>query len=354
MTMLWAQLRRIAPPRLPPRPPRPNRIFGAGSSRRAYGTEPNIPKEFLPPVPVLRPTLWALTATATIFLGCAAYDVHRDVRDLKRRGLLKNVREASYEDVEIAKHRGGHSSRRSSSRSSPSSPSKYYPPGQLGEVLAAYNDAEKVLLGFSALNISLLGAHYMALIQHFGHVPCFSPNYTLLTSMFGHTGLLHAGLNTFVLLQFAPQVAGEPRVFAGNGCHFAAFYLSAGILSSLGSQISSILPSRNYQYRRLVPHMGASGVISAFLAMWAALYPEASIGILFVPGSYSAQNFLLALVAFETCGLFFGIPLVKFAHGQHLAGLAIGWAYARYDGKKHVWRPSRKAAFAVMKRLHLV
>ncbi|KAI1808190.1 rhomboid-domain-containing protein [Daldinia bambusicola] len=350
--MLRAQLRRIALPRLRPRP---NRIFGAGSSSRAYGSEPIFPQEFLPPVPVLRPALWALTATATIFLGCAAYDVHRDVQNLKRRGLLRDVRDISYDELQYTKHHGGHPLRASSHSRSSHAPSKYYPPGQLGEVLAGYNNAEKVVLGFSALNISLVLANYhAALMQHLGRVPCLSPDYTMLTSAFGHTSLLHAALNTFVLLQFAPQVAGESHLFAGNGPHFTAFYLSAGILSSFGDQIATILPTRNYKYCRLIPNMGAGGIISALIATWATLYPDARIGMLLVPKSYSAEDFLLALVVIETFGLFVGIPLLKFNHGVHLAGMALGAAYAHYDGRTHVWQPACKAAFAGMKRLHLV
>ncbi|KAI1476302.1 rhomboid-domain-containing protein [Daldinia eschscholtzii] len=349
--MLRAQLRRITLPR-------PSCIFGAGPPKRRYVSKLDIPLKLLPPVPVLRPTLWALTATATIFLGCATYDVYQDVKAAKRKGFFRNGSVPSYEDLENAKTYNNplRSPFRSSSSSSSHPLSRWFPIGQLSEILSGFNGAQKVMLGFSALNIGLVGANYVApaaFLQHFGHVPCLNRNYTLLTSMFGHSGTWHVAMNTFVLVQFATDVA-ESRVFKGNGSHFAAFYLSAGILSSLGSQFATMLPTRTYKYNRFVPNLGASGVISALLASWVTLDPNGKISFLFLPGSFPADSFLMAIVIIETLGLFFGTPLFNFGHGAHLSGYAIGAAYVHYDGRKRLWLPARKVAFRTMKTLKMV
>lgn len=307
----------------------------------------------MPPVPVLRPTLWALAATATILIGCATYDVRRDIQAAKRRGLFRNETINSYDDLEEAsRHRGR--VRNAGVHSSPSS--KWFPSGQIETVLADYTDAEKLTLGAVALNIGLVGASSLApgaFMQHFSHIPLFSPNYTLLTASFGHSGLFHAAINAFALLQFAPKVA-QSSIFQGNGSHFAAFYLSTGIFSWLGHHLATTLPSRTYRFSRFGPGLGASGVVMAMVGAWGTLYPDGEIGIMFLPGSYSARDMLAAMVVFETFGLFIGIPYVRFAHGAHLAGLAAGTAYVYFDGKKHIWNPTRRSVFYLMKRLKMV
>lgn len=239
--------------------PTPRSLPGTGSPKRRYGSF--FPGTPLPAVPVLRPTLWAFAATATIYLGCAAYDVRRDVQNAKKKGYFRDGTVGSYEDLEEAKRRGH--TRHSAARAQPQS--RWHPPGQLGAMMAGYSDAERLVLGAAALNIGLLGANYLApavFTQHFYRIPVFSPNYTLLTSAFGHNGLVHAGMNTFALLSLGPEVARSPT-FEGNGSHFAAFYLSTAIFTSLGDQLATMLPTRTYRLNRFSMGMGASGVVMA-------------------------------------------------------------------------------------------
>ncbi|KAI1140338.1 hypothetical protein F5Y05DRAFT_378039 [Hypoxylon sp. FL0543] len=343
--MLRAQLKRIS------LVPRPRGLTGAGPSRRGFSS--NLWGEELPPVPVLRPTLWALAATATIFIGCATYDVRRDVQAVKRGGLFKDDAINSYEDLEEAtKHRGN--SRDITHR--PQESSKWFPSAQIEAALADYTEAEKLTLGAAALNIGLVGASSLApgtFKQYLSHVPVSSPNYTLLTAAFGHSGLMHAGCNTFVMLQFAPPLSNS-HVFQGNGSHLAAFYLSTAILSSLGHHLATMLPTRTYRMNRFLPGMGASGAVSAMLGSYATLHPDGKIGIIFIPGTYPVRDVMAALVLFELGGLFIGYPTISLAHAAHLAGLALGSAYVYFDGKKHIWRPTRRSVFYWMKRLNMV
>ncbi|KAI0386701.1 hypothetical protein F5Y04DRAFT_242163 [Hypomontagnella monticulosa] len=338
--MLRAHLKRISLPT-------PRNLTRTGPSKRRYGSF--IPGTPLPAVPVLRPTLWAFAATATIYIGCAAYDVRKDVQNAKKKGYFKDGTVGSYEDLEEARRRGH--TRYSPARAPPRS--QWHPPGQIGQMMAGYSDAERLILGAAALNIGLLGASYLAptaFTQHFFHIPVLSPNYTLLTSAFGHGGLLHVGMNTLALLSFGPVVARSPT-FEGNGSHFAAFYLSTAIFASLGDQFATILPTRKYRLNRFSASMGASGVIMAMMGASFTTYPDARIGIIFLPGSYPMQNVAAAVILFEMYGLFVGFPRWNLGHGAHLAGLAVGSAYVYFDGQKRLWRPARRFTFQCMKRL---
>ncbi|KAI2463632.1 hypothetical protein F4781DRAFT_426201 [Annulohypoxylon bovei var. microspora] len=324
----------------------------AGPSKRGFGSF--ISGIDLPKVPVLRPTLWAIAATATIYVGCATYNVYREVRIVKQRGDYKEDAINSYDDLDDVRKRGN-SSHRIPSRPQTAA-AKWLPTGQLSTILRGYTDAEKLTLCAAALNVSLVGANSLTLgsvERFFCHVPALSPNYTLLTSAFGHAGLFHVAVNTVVLLQFAPEVA-RSRIFRGNGSHFAAFYLSAGILSSLGNHLGTILPTRTYRINRFAPASGASGVIMALIGAWATMNPDEQIGILFIPGAFSARDMMTATVLFETFGLFIGIPYISVAHAAHLSGLAIGSAYAYFNGQKNLWHPTCQSAFLWMKRLKMI
>ncbi|KAI0838695.1 rhomboid family-domain-containing protein [Hypoxylon sp. FL0890] len=345
--MLRAQLKRIS------LVPIPRSLTRAGSSRRRFLSHFSGEQFEFPPVPVLRPTLWAIAATATIVIGCAAYDVRRDVQAVKRRGLFKEGGISSYEDLEYAtRHRSN--AHNTSSRSS--STSKWFPSTQISTVLAGYTDAEKFALGAAAFNMGLVGASSLApgtFIQYFGHTPALSPNYTLLTSAFGHSGLLHAGINSFVLLQFGPQLS-RSHIFEGNGSHFAAFYLSAGILSSLGDHLATILPTRKYKFNRFIPALGASGVINALFGAWGTLDPDARVGMFPFPGSFAIRDMMAFLIVLEMYGLIVGFPLLSAAHAAHLSGLGIGVSYVYFDGANRIWRPTRRSVFNWMKRLKMV
>ncbi|KAI1446280.1 hypothetical protein F5Y02DRAFT_85158 [Annulohypoxylon stygium] len=308
----------------------------------------------LPKVPLLRPTIWAITTTAGIYIGCATYNVYRDAQIVKRRGDWKEDELNTYADLEYVKERGSYTHHRPSH--SHSAAQKWFPTSQLSAILQGHTDAEILTLCASALNVGLVGASLLAtdaIQPFFYHVPAYGPNYTLLTSAFGHSGIFHAAVNTFALLQFAPEVA-RSHLFEGNGSHFAAFYLSAGIFSALGHHFATILPTRKYRILRLGPTSGASGVITALVGAWATMNPDERIGILFIPGSFHVKDMMTFMVIFETFGLFIGIPGVHIAHATHLSGLAIGWAYAYFDGHKKIWYPTCESAFLWMKRLSII
>lgn len=133
--------------------------------------------------------------------------------------------------------------------------------------------------------------------------------------------------------------------------HFAAFYLGSGLAASLGHHLSNVWPN---PLGRLSAGLGASGAIMAILASFAMSNPNAQIGIMFLPGSLPAQQALLGLTAFELYGLFVGISWLPLGHAAHLTGLAVGAAYVQFNGRKHLWTPTRRLAFYSLQRFKMI
>lgn len=289
----------------------------------------------LPPVRVGGPVLWCLAVAGSIYVGLAAYEVRRDVDDFKqgRLGWVSKSSPDTYADLDAAK---AFAARRRNS----------HPQERV------FTEPEKIIFGTIGFNTGVFGVSSVApaLGLHFSHLPIGNANYTLFTSMFGHAGLWHLGLNMYGLYNFGPPVA-RTRTFENSGSHFAAFYLASGVLASLAHHLSSVWPSPADRFKR---GLGASGAIMALLGAFAMSYPDAGIGIILIPGSLPAQQALGILAAFETYGLFVGFKSLPFAHSAHLAGLAIGSAYVYFDGKSNMWKPTRRFAFNQMRRLKMV
>jgi len=137
------------------------------------------------------------------------------------------------------------------------------------------------------------------------------------------------GLNMYILHSFSVPVAH----YMGKE-HFLAFYLSAGVFSSLFSHVAKIA--------RTLPglSLGASGAIMGVLAYFASTRPEARMQIAFVPAfSFSADAGLKGLVLFDTLGLLLGWRL--FDHAAHLGGALFGILWYHW-GQRHIWA-NRKA-----------
>jgi rhomboid-like protein len=117
----------------------------------------------------------------------------------------------------------------------------------------------------------------------------------------------------------------------------------------MAAQIEAALPSR-----RLYAGQGASGAIMALVAVFAMSYPDAQIGVILLPGSVDAQLALGLIAAFETYGLVFGIPFLRWGHSVHLAGLAIGTAYVHFDRNGRIWNSARRFAFNQMRRIGMI
>jgi membrane associated rhomboid family serine protease len=140
--------------------------------------------------------------------------------------------------------------------------------------------------------------------------------WVLLTSVFSHNMLWHILINMMVLLSFGPpleRILGHAR--------FLAFYLAAGILSSLSHALVS------YQVLGApdLPALGASGAIAGVILVFALVFPKEKI-LLFAIIPLPAIVGALGFIAIDIWGLTAqagggGLPI---GHGAHLGGAFTG------------------------------
>lgn len=201
----------------------------------------------------------------------------------------------------------------------------------------------------------------------------FSPNFKswqIVTHMFMHGGFAHILFNMFTLYSFGPileQAVGEKKYLilyflSGLGAFFLFnlwnFYevqqLSSELINS-NINVSEIftradLSKYNFDptpylnnekalnlYAALVtPMVGASGAIFGVVAAFATLYPEAKIGIMFIPIPVKVKYVLPIIVVGS---VFLGISGNGggVAHLAHVGGAIVGFILAKI-WKKHLYR----------------
>ncbi|KPM39095.1 hypothetical protein AK830_g7459 [Neonectria ditissima] len=296
------------------------------------------------------PIVWCLAAAGTFYLGCAGWEVYQDAKEAKKRRMwpASTTSSVTHDQLEAARA----ASRTRHRHSGPILEQIQISSGTFSNLAGA----DKMVAGAIGLNTVIHGiCRILPGIQwQFAHVPAGPFNYTLLTSMFGHAGLLHLGANMYGLYNFAPAVA-QSRVFERSGAHLTAFYLSAGVFASLASHLTSKWASpRALRSGFLTPGLGASGAIFGVLGAWAMLFPDAHVGILLLPGRLPADEALVGIALFETYGLAVGFKSLNFGHAAHLAGLTVGAGYVYFDGNRRLWKPARRFMFNQMKRLGVV
>ncbi|CAL3973002.1 unnamed protein product, partial [Diplocarpon coronariae] len=215
--MLRSPLWRTARCRIAARTPRASisRPHLPRPAQHPYSTDP-LPTYFTnPSVRVLGPTVWALTVASTIYMGCATYESYQDAQQFKSRVHDGPV---TYDAIDAAKTSGrlaGSWQRREDASSE--SPSTLW---------SGASSAGTTLAAIGALNIAAFGVQRLSpeAFMRFSHVPASARNFTLLTSAFGHGGVLHLAINMYALANFGPPLA-RSRTFESSGSHLAAFYL---------------------------------------------------------------------------------------------------------------------------------
>lgn len=307
------------------------------------------------PVRVLGPAVWSITAVTTIYFTCAAYDVWQDVRryDKNGRGGL------TFDQIEA--DRAVRTIRQSVSSpgfirgpivvSSPGSVwNNLSGPGQVMTSVAAINLTTLVL----SISPSLGAQRFTCALAHTPAEGAFR-NRQLLTSSFMHTGFVHLFMNMFVLFNLGNSL-GHSATFQGSGSHTAAFYASAGIVSALGSHLSTLCwPNKTHRFR---PGMGFSGVVSAVVAAWCLERPDARVRIPPFPWDFSTRGVFEFSLGFETLGVlglwrYLKLP-IDVAFACHLTGLLFGAAYVTYGKEGGFWTPFRRAAFRSMQLARVV
>lgn len=138
---------------------------------------------------------------------------------------------------------------------------------------------------------------------------------TMLTSCFSHQSLLHLSFNMFALNSFGSMLYDD----LGGPYGFLAFYLSSGLISSLGSRI--IKTRMNTAYRG---SLGASGGIFSLLGAAANLHPHNNVGVMFIPGVSVPMGIgVPVLMGYDLFGLYKASSTLD--HGAHLSGALNGY-----------------------------
>lgn len=213
-----------------------------------------------------------------------------------------------------------------------------------------------VIIGINAyvyLKEFLLGPYAaQRFILYYGLIPCgltgecqvagraFSPELTLLTSMFVHAGFFHFAGNMLYLWIFGNNIEDSM-----GKIRFTIFYL----LSGLGAAFAQIMVNPASR----IPMVGASGAVSGVLGAYLLLFPHArvltliplgfftqvtEIPALFVLGFWIVVQVVNGLLTFnfQGGGVAWFAHIGGFAVGMLLIGLfkrrVVRWGWQRRSG----------------------
>lgn len=155
-----------------------------------------------------------------------------------------------------------------------------------------------------------------------------SPNFhvwQLLTHMFMHGGIMHIAFNMFALYSF-----GSMLEHFWGGRKFLFFYISCGLGAGI---LNNLINSYTHDYGSVA--VGASGAIYGLLTAFAFMFPDAKLGLMFIPVPVKAKYFVPGLLAVDLfLGLkgnsLFGSGGTGIAHFAHIGGALIGFIMMWY------------------------
>ncbi|KAJ1883864.1 hypothetical protein LPJ66_010891 [Kickxella alabastrina] len=302
-------------------------------------------------VRLLRPTLWALGFTAgTFYLCSSSFADHRERLRVQSGGILAAIglRTQQYDEEERvwALMSDGHV-RQLVGRAHTVGGEKHarairriahlpaWVPLELkrtGVMLAdkwyRLSAGERCVYTIVGLNAVVFGMWQIPrllpfMARNFLHDPRSGRSFTLLTSTFSHRELFHFAFNTIALVSFGTSVADIMGVE-----HFTAFYLSAGVVSSLVSHL--LMPLRP---ALMLPSLGASGAVYSVVGATMMMFPHAKIALIFLPFlPFTISQAFPALLAYDLAGAVLGWR--SFNHVAHLAGGLYGIAYMEWGAKQ--------------------
>lgn len=201
----------------------------------------------------------------------------------------------------------------------------------------------------------------------------FSPffkSWQIVTHMFMHGSFMHILFNMFTLFSFGPILenslgekkylilyflSGLGAFFLFNLWNFVEVQQISNELQQLGFNLNEYLSGSSVQYscssqavlrqQELVgelngimgtPMVGASGAIFGVVAAFATLYPEAKIGIMFIPIPMKVK-YVLPVVVIGSIYLGVSGNGGGIAHLAHVGGAIVGFILARI-WRKHLYR----------------
>lgn len=199
----------------------------------------------------------------------------------------------------------------------------------------------------------------------------FSPNFRswqIITHMFMHGSFMHILFNMFTLFSFGPileQSLGDKKYlilyflsglgafFLYNLWNFVEYQQIYSQLESVGFNISGYISDPesfintkvSTSTKELIDELnpiifgrmvGASGAIFGVIAAFATLYPDAKIGILFIPIPVKVK-YVLPIVVIGSIYLGVTGNGGGIAHLAHVGGAIVGFILAKI-WKKHLYR----------------
>lgn len=166
-----------------------------------------------------------------------------------------------------------------------------------------------------------------------------SPNfswYQMLTHMFMHGGIAHLAFNMFALYSF-----GSALEHFWGGKKFLFFYISCG----LGAALANNLVNQYLLHDVYSVAVGASGAIYGLLVAFGFMFPDARLGIMFIPVPVKAKYFIPGVIAID---LFLGLKgdslfgggtgVAHFAHiGGAITGFIMMWFWKKNQFNDKRW-----------------
>lgn len=266
-----------------------------------------------------------------------------------------------------------------------------YTYASLGQTYVSSSEGRRAGWALCAVNVAVWAAWQIPRLRpfmhmHFAHNPLSGKTYTMFTSIFSHASIIHLVFNCMALTSFASAAGNwmghEQRSTselqeATEIYHFYAFFISAGLFSSLVSHVVSA----RFRFPRLVaqlarkppseatartsaaatltssltsvaktpppvtgavaaaeaatpaaailPSLGASGAVYASVILSALAFPNAEVSLVFPPtGSIPIGYGVGGLLLLDCVGALRGWRIMD--HYAHLGGAAFGALYYAY------------------------
>lgn len=238
-----------------------------------------------------------------------------------------------------------------------------------------FNTIPPITRNIIILNVAVFIFFYLVnsqeLFMKFAAFYPFSPlfkSWQIITHMFMHGSFMHILFNMFTLFSFGPVlehalgekkyvilyfVSGLGAFFLFNLWNFVEVQQIQASLESYGFDINSFLAGESVSFRGnadaiatqrelavnlksivTVPMVGASGAIFGVIAAFATLYPNAEIGIMFIPIPVKVK-YLLPVIIIGSIYLGVSGNVGGIAHLAHVGGAIIGFILAK------IWKRNR-------------
>lgn len=249
---------------------------------------------------ILRPILVALGMSAMSIAACAYISNKEDLERSDRSFRLFSGR-PSWEALTAMKQRMGYMWYKAKQKTISGD-------GIIGNLQYLYYsqpEYKRLLVKIVAINMGIfllwrVGPLGGFMARNFIHHPATPRNYTLLTSIFSHATLLHLGFNMMGIWNFGitSVIPIEKGGFGHDLYGFLAFYLTAGILSSLAQHLKYIGAGPTAKGA-----LGASGALYGVLALFVTSFPETPVRLMFIPIDIEAQKAFFGIVALDVAGL---------------------------------------------------